>query len=67
MPKTKGSPEYRSEYKSGNRTWESPSNVPRNNDSGKDKHSYHTGKNTYTGPEKPSEGRPGMSKKWVEK
>lgn len=71
----KPSPEYKSEYKNGPETYRSPSNLPRNKttNSSSPEHGY-TGKNTYTGPDKPSEGRsdkasdrPPMSKKWIEK
>ena len=68
-------PEYESTSYNGPETYVLPSATPRNKqvDSKNPRHGA-SGKNTYIGPDKPSEGRsdkasdrPPMSKKWVEK
>lgn len=68
-------PEYESTWRNGPNTDVLPSSIPRSKEinSQNPKHGA-TGKNTYTGPDKPSEGRsdkvsdrPPMSKKWIEK
>lgn len=68
-------PEYESTSYNGPETYRQPSNVPRSKStSASNPRHGATGANTYTGPDKPSEGRsdkassrPPMSKKWVEK
>jgi hypothetical protein len=67
-------PRYDSQWEDTNGSKKStPSNTPRQSgrDDGSSSAPRYTGQNTYTGPDKPSEGRsanrPPMSKKWTEK